>query len=161
MKATSAIPPPTAPPTIAPKLGVVEGAVVGDGVVLVLVLVGVLVEPEVSEGVGVTESEDIVGVLEANAPTPDSVGVGSITGVVVTNLAAMLNEVKSAWLGGLITPTIPTLQWNDGFVTAQKYQMGALTLVTSRFHTMRGCELLGPNPKNPLWNPPSRGKQGS
>lgn len=66
------------------------------------------------------------------------------TGVVVTALAARLNEVYAAWLGGLITlkkniisavllhfqgipgliyPTIPTLQWNTGLVTAQKYQM--------------------------------------
>jgi hypothetical protein len=43
--------------------------------------VGELVDKDTPEGietVGKTESEDIVGVLEANAPTPDSVGVGSI-----------------------------------------------------------------------------------
>lgn len=65
-------------------------------------------------------------------------------GVVVINLAATLNEVYAAWLGGLITlfkknhfscftssqekscliyPTIPTVQWNTGLVIAQKYQM--------------------------------------
>jgi hypothetical protein len=80
MEAMSAIAPPTVPPTMAPKL--VEGAVVlvGDGVE-VLVLVGVLVdrdEPAVGEGVGVTESADTVGVLEADAPTPISTGVGFI-----------------------------------------------------------------------------------
>lgn len=123
--------------------------------------------------------------------------------VVVTNLAAALNELKASWLGGLITlkekknlscvtrfrkktrliyPTIPTLQWNTGFDIAQKYQMAkfkrvtltvnfgkrkkkgdsrALTLVTIRFHPWRGAELLGPNPRYPLWNPPGRGAQGS
>lgn len=97
MKATSAIPPPTDPPTMAPKLAFVEGAsVVGIGVlvVLVLVLVGVLVdadEPEVVVILGVTETAVIVGVLEANAPTPVSTGVAPIEGVVVTNLAAELN----------------------------------------------------------------------
>lgn len=70
--------------------------------------------------------------------------------VVVTNLAAALNELKASWLGGLITlkkkklscvtrfrkktrliyPTIPTLQWNTGFDIAQKYQMAKFKRVT-------------------------------
>lgn len=85
MKAMSATLPPTVPPTIAPKLGDVEEVVaVGDAeveLVLVLVLVGVPVdrdEPGVGVTLGVTEIADIVGVLEANAPIPCSVGVGFI-----------------------------------------------------------------------------------
>jgi len=91
-KEMNAIAPPTVPPTMAPKLGAVEGAVVGDGV---LELVGVLVgRDELGGGVtlGVTESADTVGVLEANAPIPVSIGVGPIDGVVVTALAAEINE---------------------------------------------------------------------
>ena len=70
------------------------------------------------------------------------------------------------------------MQWNVGDVTAQKYQMAesklrvneicgknkhsrAVTLVTTRFHTRTGAEVLRPIPANPLWNPPGRGAQGS
>jgi hypothetical protein len=63
-------------------------------------------------------------------------------------------------LGGLITPTIPAAQWDVGRVAEQKYQMGALTSVTTRFHVGMGPELLVPVPANPLLNPPGRGKQG-
>ena len=69
--------PPTVPPTIAPKFGGVEGVAVGDGE-LVLEGVGVLVDREVGVAEGVTESTDIVGVLEANAPIPCRIGVGPI-----------------------------------------------------------------------------------
>jgi len=148
MKAMSAIAPPTVPPTMAPRLGAAAGASVGDGdAELVLEGAGVLVDKEVGVGEGVTASADTVGVLVANAPWPVSIGVAPIVATVVTNLAEALNELKASWLGGLITPTIPTLQWNTGFDTAQKYQMGAETLVMIRFHTWRGAELLGPNPK--------------
>jgi hypothetical protein len=93
MKATSPTAPPTVPPTIAPKLGGVEVAV-GLGVAeLVLEGVGVLVDREVGVGEGVKASEDIVGVLVANAPIPVSTGVPAIEAVVVTNLAAALNEL--------------------------------------------------------------------
>ena len=84
MKAMSPTLPPTVPPTMAPKLGFVEEEVVAVGVgevALVLVLVGVPVdrdEPEVGVTLGVTEIADIVGVLEANAPIPVSIGVGAI-----------------------------------------------------------------------------------
>lgn len=46
-------------------------------------------------------------------------------------------------------------------IRRRKNDSRALTLVISRFHTWRGAELLGPNPKYPLWNPPGRGAQGS
>ena len=78
MKAMSPTAPPTAPPTIAPKFAGVE-ATVGDGAVeLVLVGVGVLDDREVGVGEGVTATEDIVGVLVANAPIPVSIGVAPI-----------------------------------------------------------------------------------
>jgi len=60
----------------------------------------------------------------------------------------------------LITPTIPSLQWNDGAVVAQKNQIGALTLVMIRFHTWTGAVRLRPI-IYPLWNPPGIGAQGS
>jgi len=89
----SAIVPPTVPPTMAPKLGVVEGAPV-------LVLVGVLVDwDELEVGgveVGVKGSGDTVGVSVANALIPDNIGEEFIFAVVVTDLAAELNEVYSA-----------------------------------------------------------------
>jgi len=147
MKEMSAIAPPTVPPTIAPKLGDAAGAVVGLGdEELVLVGVGVL-EDDVDEGVAVTASTVVVGVLLANAPIPVSIGVGPIEAVVVTDLARIINEVKLAWLGGLIAPTIPTLQWDTGLAPAQKYQIGALTLVIVSCHDMRGPELLDPVPQ--------------
>lgn len=77
----NAILPPTAPPTMAPKWEVVEGTgvLVGDGVLVVIeVLVGARAEVVLSEKLGVAESGDGVGVMEANAPWPISVGVGFI-----------------------------------------------------------------------------------
>lgn len=117
MRPMSTTAPPITPPTIAPTSVGVEGAgvLMEDGVLVAVLVVEVLVgRLELVEGagkrLGVTESEVGVGVLEANAPIPVSTGVGFIGGVVVTNLAAELNELYMAWLGGLITPTIPTLQ---------------------------------------------------
>lgn len=34
-------------------------------------------------------------------------------------------------------------------------------MVITRFHDETGPELFIPIPKNPLWNPPGRGEQGS
>ena len=54
-----------------------------------------------------------------------------------------------------------TLRANENFGGKKRLDSRALTLVTTRFHVLRGAELLGPNPKYPLWNPPGRGLQGS
>jgi hypothetical protein len=115
MRPMSTTAPPIVPPTMAPKSVEGAGVLVEDGVLVELLVVEVLVgRLELVEGVGerlgVTESEVGVGVLVANAPIPVSTGVGIGEGVVITILAAELNELYMAWLGGLITPTIPTLQ---------------------------------------------------
>lgn len=83
--------------------------------------VGGAVETEL-DGVGVNDGDVLDGTAGnavAVAPWPNNAFVGKVVGTVLTILAEALNWSYAGMEGGLIAPTIPDVQWNDGSVFAQ------------------------------------------
>jgi hypothetical protein len=103
----------------------------------------------------------IAGEAVAKAPEPvraSDTARGTV--VAVTSLAAAVKLLYISIDGGLIAPTIPDAQCDDGVVTSQKNQMGELSFVMTKSQAGVGPSKFGPRPRNPLLNPPCRGWQG-
>jgi hypothetical protein len=91
---------------------------------------------------------------------PVRAGATEGEGVPLTAFAKAVQLSYTVIFGGLMAPTIPAPQWDDGVVISQKYQIGALILVTCRFQVFTSALGSPRVPTAPLLNPPGRGRQG-